>query len=150
MHKRILLIIKHSNISASEFASRIGVQPSSVSHILSGRNKPSLDFILKILTSYPEINPEWVLFGKGSMIKKSEENVKFPDEVSSTSEMTHGQTDQGKEGDEEGVMDAGQENLNNAQHITGKVTLFTNEKKTTRVVFFFNDHTFSEFTPENP
>jgi hypothetical protein len=39
-----------------------------VSHILSGRNKPSLDFILKVLTSYPEIDADWLLFGKGQMI----------------------------------------------------------------------------------
>ncbi|MDP4223940.1 MAG: helix-turn-helix transcriptional regulator, partial [Bacteroidota bacterium] len=45
----------------------IGVQPSGISHILSGRNKPSLDFVLKMLERYPFISTEWLLFGKGSM-----------------------------------------------------------------------------------
>jgi hypothetical protein len=125
------------------------VQPSSVSHVLSGRNKPSLDFILKILTSYPEINPEWMLFGKGSMIKKREDNLQFQGEMTSSSELTQDQTEEGQNENVEDVMDLGQQNLNNAQFINAKAALFTNEKKTTRIVLFFNDNTFSEFTPEN-
>lgn len=67
MIDRITLLLKTRNISASQFADEIGVQRSSISHVLSGRNKPSLDFIQKILVRYPEINPDWLLFGKGSM-----------------------------------------------------------------------------------
>lgn len=67
MVDRITLLLKTRNISASQFADEIGVQRSSISHVLSGRNKPSLDFIQKILVRYPEINPDWLLFGKGSM-----------------------------------------------------------------------------------
>ncbi len=51
--------------SASSFAEKIGVQRSSISHILSGRNKPSLDFILKILSAYPEVDLYWLFNGKG-------------------------------------------------------------------------------------
>ena len=43
-----------------------------VFHILTGRNKPSLDFVSKILTSYPELNSDWLLFGKGQMLKSSQ------------------------------------------------------------------------------
>ncbi|GAA3606872.1 helix-turn-helix transcriptional regulator [Flavivirga amylovorans] len=56
--------------SASSFAEKIGVQRSSISHILSGRNKPSLDFILKILSSYPEVDLYWLFNGKGSFPSK--------------------------------------------------------------------------------
>ena len=52
--------------SASSFAEKIGVQRSSISHILSGRNKPSLEFVLKILSSFPEVELYWLLNGKGS------------------------------------------------------------------------------------
>jgi len=58
------------NISASKFADEIGVQRSSISHILSGRNNPSLDVVQKILKRFPDINPEWLLAGKGPMIKE--------------------------------------------------------------------------------
>lgn len=73
MVDRIQLILKSKNLSSSQFADEIQVQRSSVSHILTGRNKPSLDFVSKILSSYPELNSDWLLFGKGQMIKKQEQ-----------------------------------------------------------------------------
>jgi len=73
MTNRIQIILKSLNLSPSRFADEIDVQRSGVSHILSGRNKPSLDFITKILSSYPEINADWLLFGKGTMIKKRDQ-----------------------------------------------------------------------------
>jgi len=71
MINRILLVLKTQNLSSSQFADEIGVQRSSISHILSGRNNPSLEFVTKILKRYPDINSEWILFGKGSMYKES-------------------------------------------------------------------------------
>ena len=62
---RLQKVIDHYGESASSFAEKIGVQRSSISHILSGRNKPSLDFILKILSSFPEVELYWLLNGKG-------------------------------------------------------------------------------------
>ncbi len=64
--KRLQEVIDYYNIPASAFADSIGVQRSSISHILSGRNKPSLDFIMKILDTYPEVELYWLLNGKGS------------------------------------------------------------------------------------
>ena len=63
--KRLQKIIDYYGESASSFAEKIGVQRSSISHILSGRNKPSLDFILKILSAYPEVDLYWLFNGKG-------------------------------------------------------------------------------------
>jgi transcriptional regulator with XRE-family HTH domain len=69
MKDRILDFLKAENKSSSQFAEEIGVQPSGISHIISGRNKPSLDFILKMLEKYPFLSTEWLLFGKGDMYK---------------------------------------------------------------------------------
>ena len=69
MISRIQLIMKSRNISAAQFADEIGVQRSSVSHILTGRNNPSLDIILKILQRFPEVNSDWILTGNGAMLK---------------------------------------------------------------------------------
>jgi len=68
MKEQLIKIMTHFTISSTRFADEIGVQRSSVSHILSGRNKPSYDFIIKILEKYPSINPLWLLTGKGTMI----------------------------------------------------------------------------------
>jgi transcriptional regulator with XRE-family HTH domain len=69
MVDRILLILKVKNLTASKFADEIGVQRSSISHILSGRNLPSLNLIQKILKTFPEVSSEWLLNGVGPMSK---------------------------------------------------------------------------------
>ncbi len=69
MKDRIQKILRDESISSSKFADEIGVQRSSISHILSGRNRPSLDFVQKILSRYRNISAEWLLFGRGEMYK---------------------------------------------------------------------------------
>lgn len=64
--KRLQKVIDYYGESASSFAEKIGVQRSSISHILSGRNKPSLEFVLKVLSSFPEVELYWLLNGKGN------------------------------------------------------------------------------------
>tara|TARA_R110000772_G_scaffold216373_2_gene326897 strand:- start:234 stop:611 length:378 start_codon:yes stop_codon:yes gene_type:complete len=68
---RIDQILKFHDLSASVFADTIGVQRSSISHLLAGRNKPSLEFVLKVVASFPEVDLYWLLFGKGSFPKKA-------------------------------------------------------------------------------
>ncbi|APY07166.1 transcriptional regulator [Winogradskyella sp. J14-2] len=63
---RLQKIIDFYDETASGFAEKIGVQRSSISHILSGRNKPSLDFVMKVLHTYPEVELYWLLNGKGN------------------------------------------------------------------------------------
>jgi transcriptional regulator with XRE-family HTH domain len=71
MKDQILKILSHYGFSATFFAEKIGVQRSSISHILSGRNKPSYDFIISIIDKYPELNTYWLLTGKGNMFIES-------------------------------------------------------------------------------
>lgn len=63
--ERLQKVIDYYGETASGFAEKIGVQRSSISHILSGRNKPSLDFVMKVLHSYPEVELYWLMNGKG-------------------------------------------------------------------------------------
>jgi transcriptional regulator with XRE-family HTH domain len=71
MKERLLKFLNTEQLSSARFAEIIGVQPSSVSHILSGRNNPGFDFIQKILSSYPSLNAEWLILGKGNMMKNA-------------------------------------------------------------------------------
>lgn len=64
--KRLKKVIEYYDLSASAFADTLGVQRSSISHILSGRNKPSLEFVMKILQNFPEVELYWLLNGKGN------------------------------------------------------------------------------------
>ncbi len=65
---RIKTIMDAHGLSASAFADIIKIQRSGISHIFSGRNKPSLDLILKIIEAFPDVTPEWLLLGKGVYI----------------------------------------------------------------------------------
>ncbi|NQX85718.1 MAG: helix-turn-helix transcriptional regulator [Flavobacteriaceae bacterium] len=66
---RLKKILTHYSLSASAFAEKVGVQRSSISHLLSGRNKPSLDFVMKISNAFPELNLYWLLNGKGDFLQ---------------------------------------------------------------------------------
>ena len=71
MVDRILYLLKQKNLTISQFADEIGIQKSGMSHLISGRNKPSLELILKILQRYPEVKPEWLLLGTGDQYSGS-------------------------------------------------------------------------------
>ncbi len=71
MKDKIEKILKYAGLSPTQFADEIGVQRSSMSHILSERNKPSLEFVQKLLNRFKEINPEWLMFNKGEMLRES-------------------------------------------------------------------------------
>lgn len=79
LNERISKVIEYSKLSSSEFADEIDVQRSSISHITSGRNKPSLEFIIKIKSRFPEILWDWLVNGEGEMLKSElpeTENIK--------------------------------------------------------------------------
>jgi len=72
---RLKLMLNYYEISAAQLAEKIEVQRSSISHILSGRNKPSLEFVLKILKAFPEVELYWLLNGKGNFPKVEDSAV---------------------------------------------------------------------------
>jgi bacteriophage CI repressor len=78
LNSRVQKIINYSELSSSEFADEIGVQRSNISHVLSGRNKPSLDFLMKIKDRFPEIQWEWLIEGKGAMVFSENEAASTP------------------------------------------------------------------------
>ena len=61
MIDRILELMKDKNLTPSQFADEIGIQRSGISHLISGRNKPSLEFIMKVLKRYPDVKAEYLL-----------------------------------------------------------------------------------------
>ena len=75
MKTRIEILLKKEILSPSKFADKINVQRSSISHILSGRNNPSLDFVQKVLSKFKTLNSDWLLFGKGEMYKTDQDNL---------------------------------------------------------------------------
>lgn len=81
MKERLLEFLRSENKSSAQLADEIGVQPSGISHILSGRNNPSLDFVLKMLERYPYLSSDWLLFGKGTIYKDATMQKLFDDSI---------------------------------------------------------------------
>lgn len=139
MKERILEFLRAENKSSAQFAEEIGVQPSGISHILSGRNNPSLDFIMKMLDKYRFLSTDWLLFGKGTMYKDSKMQTLFNEETVEP-KIDFKQTESKQETRNETVK-----NIPAAQEyapVTGK-------KAITKIVMFFDDNTFQEFSPGN-
>ena len=95
MKDRIAHIMRAKNLMASDVAELLGIQPSGISHILSGRNQPSLDFVKKIKETFPEYNLDWIIFGKGPMTtsepfrETSSPSINFPESNSVEVEETN-------------------------------------------------------------
>lgn len=133
---RIEKIISEEGITSSKFADEIGTQRSSISHILSGRNKPGLEIIKNILNRYRNINAEWLINGRGNMYKDSgnkpenntvrlEEETLFTEKPSSTLPFQNIKNE---------------EKLDEFEEIQEK-----KNRKIDRIVIFYSDNSFEEF-----
>ncbi len=67
INKRVVDFYEQTGKSKREFATGLGVSPSIMSHVSSGRNKVGLELIQKIITAYPTVSAQWLLSGKGTM-----------------------------------------------------------------------------------
>ena len=72
MHERLKNWMEIEGLKSSALADSIGVNRATISHILSGRNKPSIDFFQKLLSTYPDLNSNWLITGIGYMSTKNE------------------------------------------------------------------------------
>jgi len=138
MIERILEILKIKNLSPAQFADLIGVQRSSISHLISGRNKPSLEFIQRILKTFPDINTEWMLSGKGPVMS-GENNLH--EEFSPTMDLFQSSEQVTKEKNIEPTKAE-------PEKVQKKKWTDPDGKKIEKVVFFYKDNTFREYLPE--
>ena len=139
MIDRIKKIIEFENLNSAQFADKIGVQRSSISHILSGRHKPSLEFVQKVLHAFPSINTDWLLSGKGNM-----EGLNKPDSDSSNTRKQDELFNLSKMRPDE-------------EKPTSSPVLSSNEQKNPippdnseveRVIIFYKNGKFKEYSPE--
>lgn len=165
MIKRIKSLISVKNLSSSQFADLIGVQRSNISHILSGRNKPSLDFILKISEHFPSVSVEWLLKGKGEMFNLEEKNfVTSPSQLDIQMESSAFEEEISiklNEGDVESVKkDSSAETLENSQKVFSNIaspekdqivelaSIADNEKEIEQIMVLYKNGSFRVYTPQ--
>lgn len=145
MKDRIQAFLQSENKSYAQFAEEIGVQPSGISHILSGRNNPSLDFVTKMLHRYPALSAEWLLFGRGSMYKFVSQPTLFDVEVPNSSF-----NDMEEPGLSDSLVNGPQFPERDEKGAGFEKSLQENDQATTRqltrIVMFYSDKTFTEYT----
>ena len=81
MHDRLKQFLSMENLSPARFAEELGIQRSGISHLLAGRNKPSFEFLQRMMTAYPDVNYEWLILGKGRPYKSDRKVPEIPTET---------------------------------------------------------------------
>lgn len=144
MRDRILKIMEREGLTPSKFAESIGIQRSAMSHIISGRNNPSLDVLLKILERFTYVDSDWLLFGKGEMIKEHllTEATLFTNTLENRTEVRACGENRREIGVEIPVN-------NYRQPVIEQVICQEKPSKTvSKIMIFYSDNTFDTFIPE--
>lgn len=154
MVDRIKSIMEYYHLSSAQFADRIGFQRSALSHVLSGRNNPSLDFVLKVKAAFPDIDLDWLTMGKGNLFVNQVEHSGQPaagggePESSAISEKEMTASDEGKKDLMDGNLP---EEPDRSQQITAKyqeIQEFRSGKRIKKIILLYEDGSFSEHIPE--
>ncbi len=143
MKDRILQIIETEHLTSGKFALTIGTQPSIISHILNGRNKPSMEIIQKILSTFPTVNPDWLILGSGSMYRSSSFVSGQPslfDDVKSKTSDTNQKLIFSKE-------IAGTSKEDTSSVLNTSLSAIVQAKKINKITVYYSDMTFEEFIP---
>lgn len=149
---RLEEILEFLGLTPSEFADEIEVQRSSMSHLFSGRNKPSLDFIKKIKLRYPEIHTDWLIFGEGNMVKNELKNDKENSPLLSPIHIENQKSDVNENlslFDEMIVEEEKEintiESVENVEQSKIENIQTAETKKINRIVIFYEDGTFESY-----
>ena len=168
MKERLAQFLQSEGLTAVKFAEIMEVQPSSISHLLSGRNKPNFDFISRLLLRFPDLNPDWMINGIGEIYKSKPRQV-----GQKTHEVNQGivtnVNEEPKSTDEKLITDVNDMNIldfqldtnddkaeindvtgvNGSQTqsapISNSIPVAAEDKRVTRVILFFDNGSFEEY-----
>lgn len=129
--KRLEKIIQYYGLSATGFAEKIAFNRSTISHLISGRNKPSLEFVMKVVKTFPEVELYWLLNGKGNFPPVETSSIEKMPEVQKQKTIVSTSVD---------VSSKNQKEV--------KSTKPTNHSSNIeRIIIFYKNGSFSEYTP---
>ncbi|TKG94356.1 XRE family transcriptional regulator [Puteibacter caeruleilacunae] len=135
MEERIKILLDKEKLTAAEFADYIDVQRPSVSHVLSGRNKPSFIFIQKILARFPQLNSRWLMLGEEPMYM---EQGSEPTDLFTPQENRQPV----KVAEQHSITDTASDKIGQE-----KMTKNGRSKEIEKILVFYTDNTFEEFKP---
>ena len=149
--ERIKRIIISKGLTSSKFADIIGVQRSGISHILSGRNKPGLELLNKILINFPEISGDWLITGEGELYKnRQSKNTQvakqlFPaDEEKSVPKVEELSMNR----EEDPPVYQTKKRTDEKAAVSPELLSAESTKSIEKIVVFYSDRTFREYSPE--
>ncbi|MFN2396426.1 MAG: helix-turn-helix domain-containing protein [Bacteroidales bacterium] len=160
MVTRIQEIIKRYDLTPSKLADTLDVPRSTISHILSERNKPSLEFIQKIIDKFPEINIKWLLRGEGNIVEKERDLFSdlyaerekevidtgtLPPEISSEKPVAKADEKYENVTDEKNDDNVPESVVN--KEIKYNDQIKTANKKIVKIFVFYDNGTFKEYNP---
>lgn len=143
MNSRLKQFLAAENITQAQFADNINVVRASVSHVLSGRNNPSYEFIRSIMIKYPDLNIEWLMFGKGKMYKSapSLENIQ---------QYSGSPIDDSADSDElfpviaDSVSEVAEAHTTEVIQTANKIESTVNQRKVSKIIVLFDDGSYQE------
>lgn len=136
---RLKRLMEYYDLSASAFSDEIDFNRSTISHLLSGRNKPSLDFVMKVLNRFPEVTISWFLYGKGDFPPNSESGVLEEEKDKSKN----------KQVDSKSTVPSREKaspiSILQEDHSIGTENNKDSEKRIKRIVIFYTDFSFETY-----
>lgn len=134
--ERLFKLMEQEKLTAAKLADILEVQPSAISHILSGRNKPSFDFIQKLAINFPRLNIDWLITGKGNMYKVAVQQSLFDPPATLNHKADSPATKISEKSDDAQKM----------QEFTNVNNLVLT-KTVKQIVFIYSDNTFETYSP---
>ena len=150
MREKLTILMKSEQLTMTKFAELLGIQPSGISHILSGRNNASLDMVKKVLRRFPQINPDWLLLDKDEMYRTERPNQSSELPLgggenlsaATSSDATSSNTS------ESSTLSSHQPSAPQATQTTTQdvlTSLSANPTRVKRVILLLDDHTFESY-----
>lgn len=140
---RLAHIVRAKNLTATQFAEMMQIQPSNVSHLLSGRNKPSLDFLIKLKEIFPEYSFDWIILGK-KPITVSDRAPLVGDDVFNTIATFDVKTDASQDKMEGVIDDVAEETA--LLEVGAKGVAWGPSNKVKQIVYVYEDDTFEIYS----
>ena len=149
MREKLLKLMKSEKLSSSRLAEILEIQPSSISHILSGRNKPSYDFLVKILRRFPTLNPDWLLLDAEQMYRSNEELDRRINDTNTQSSQTTGSAEKMIVNSKNSLNPKNESSQNSTnrpvENIAAVANIATDGRTIERVIVLYTDKSFEAY-----
>jgi transcriptional regulator with XRE-family HTH domain len=150
MREKLTILMKSEQLTMTKFAELLGIQPSGISHILSGRNNASLDMVKKVLRRFPQINPDWLLLDKDEMYRTERPNQSSELPLGGGENLSAATSSDATSSNisEASTLSSHQPSVPQATQTTTQdvlTSLSANPTRVKRVILLLDDHTFESY-----